>query len=67
MQEVTYTEEELTKILTEEIEEELIKEIKDKNNIVNKNINTYSNNGYLEVEVTYNELENIGIEQMINI
>ena len=67
LQEVTYTEEELTKILTEEIEEELIKEIKDKNNIVNKNINTYSNNGYLEVEVTYEVLENIGIEQMINI
>ena len=33
----------------------------------NKNVNTYLNNGYLEVEVTYEVLENIGIEQEINI
>ncbi len=67
MQEKTYTEEELAEILTQMAEEELEKQIKDKNNIVNKNINTYSNDGYLEVEVTYEVLENIGIEQKINI
>ncbi len=67
MQEKTYTEEELTEILTEKIEKSFDKEIKDKNNIVNKNINTYSNNGYLEVEITYEVLEDIGVEQKINI
>ena len=67
LQEITYTEEELKNILEEKIDTELIKKIEDPNNIVNKNVNTYLNNGYLEVEVTYEVLENIGIEQEINI
>ena len=67
LQEKTFTEEELTEKLTEKIENELLQEIEDTNNIVNTNINTYSDNGYIEVEVTYEVLENIGIEQQINI
>ena len=67
LQEITYTEEELKNILEEKIDTELLKKIEDTNNIVNKNVNTYLNNGYLEVEVTYEVLENIGIEQEINI
>ena len=67
MQEVTYTQEELIDILTKKIEEELINEVEDENNIVNKNINTYFSDGYVEVEVTYEVLENIGKKQEINI
>ena len=66
LQEKTYTEDELTEILTEKLSEELLKEISDKNKIVNKNINKHSNNGYLEVELTYETIENMGIEQEIN-
>lgn len=67
LQEITYTQEELTEILTEKLKEELLQEIPNPNNIENININTYIDNGYLEVEVTYEVLENIGIEQEINI
>lgn len=63
LQEITYTEEELKDILVEKLEKEMEQEIANKNNIVNKNINSYLNEGYLEVEVTYEVLENIGIEQ----
>lgn len=66
LQEITYTEEELTKKLIDKIDKEMLIKIENQNNIVNKNINTYSNNGYLEVEVTYEVLENIGIEQEMN-
>ena len=67
MQEITYTEEELVAMLTERIKSELLEEISEPNNIVNTNVNTYSNNGYIEVEVTYEVLEKIGIKQEINI
>lgn len=63
LQEITYTEEELTNILVGKIKKELEQEIVNKENIVNENINTYANDGYLEVEVTYEVLENIGIEK----
>jgi len=65
LKEITYTEEELTNILVEKIDQELKEEIENKNNIVNKNINTYLNDGYLEVELTYEVLENIGIKKEI--
>jgi len=65
LQEVTYTEEELTNMLVKEAEQELLQEIENKQNIVNKNINTYLENGFIEVEVTYEVLENIGIEQLL--
>ena len=67
MQEITYTQEELIEVLTKKVEEELIKEVEDENNIVNKNVNTYLEEGYVEVEVTYEVLENIGKKQEINI
>ena len=67
LQEKAYTEEELTEILTEKLSNEILNEISNKNSIINKNVNTYSNNGYLEVELTYETLEHIGIEQKINI
>ena len=61
----TYTEEELVSIATEKITKELEKEIKSKENIMNKYINTYANEGYIEVEVIYEVLENIGIKDKI--
>ena len=67
LQEKTYTEEELIEKLTKKLENELLQEIENSNNIINTNINTYSENGYIEVEITYEVLENIGIEQQINI
>ena len=67
MEQVTYTEEELIEILTKRLKNELLQETPDKNNIVNINVNTNSGNGYVEVEVTCEVLEKIGIKQMINI
>lgn len=63
--EVTYTEEELTNITVSKLEDELKNEIKDTNNIVNKQINTYKNEGYIEVEVIYEVIEKIGTEEKI--
>ena len=61
----TYTEEELVIIATEELTKELENEIENKENIVNKQVNTYANEGYIEVEVIYEVLENIGIKDKI--
>ena len=62
---VTYTEEEIVAITVEKIEEELKNEIKNEENIVNKQINTYGGNGCVEVEVIYEVLEHIGQKQKI--
>lgn len=66
VQQITYTEEELIQNVTEKLKQELLLEIPEQNNIVNVNVNTESANGYVEVEVTYEVLENIGVEQTIN-
>ena len=66
LQEITYTEQQLIEILTKKLKKELLQEIKEQNNIVNTNINTNLEDGYVEVEVTYEVLENMGIEQEIN-
>lgn len=65
MKDVTYTEEEVTKIWTAKIEEELKTQIEKTENIINKQINTYSNDGYIEIEVIYEVLETIGVEDKI--
>ena len=62
-----YSEEDLKSILTDKIKEELLQEIPIPENIINTNVNTYFENGFVEVEVTYEVLENIGIKQEINI
>ena len=62
---VTYTEEELKNIGISKIEEELKNKIENKENIINKQVNTYGNEEYIEVEVIYEVLENIGIEDKI--
>ena len=60
-----YTEEELTEIATKKLEELLIQEIASKENILNKQVNVYKNEEYIEVEVIYEVLENIGIKEKI--
>ena len=61
----TYTEEELIEIGTKQLEEQLMQEIEKKDNILNKQVNVYKNEEYIEVEVIYEVLENIGIKEKI--
>ena len=61
----TYTEEELTEIATQKLENDLENEIENKDNILNKQVNVYPNENYIEVEVIYEVLENIGIKEKI--
>ena len=65
MQEITYTPEELTEITANRLKEELKQEIKEENNILNSQVNTYLYDGYIEVEVIYEVLENIGTKDKI--
>lgn len=60
-----YSLEEAKNIGIQELEEELSKEIENKDKIVNKNINTYENEDGVEVYVTYEVLENIGTNEKI--
>ena len=61
----TYTLEEAKNIGIEELQEELDKEIENKDMIVNKNINTYEDLDGVTVYVTYEVLENIGTNEKI--
>ena len=65
MQEKVYSEDELVKQLTEKLQNELMEEIANKSNIINTNVNTYLKDDSVEVEVIFEVLENIGIEQEI--
>lgn len=47
------------------IEEELKEQIQDETKIVDKQINTYKGDGYIEIEVIYEVLETIGVEDRI--
>ena len=60
-----YTTEEAKNIGIKDLEEELEKEIENKDNIVNKNINTYEEADGVQVYVTYEVLENIGTNEKI--
>lgn len=65
VQPITYTEEELTEIATKQLEEQLMQEIDNKENILNKQVNVYKNEDNIEVEVIYEVLENIGVKEKI--
>lgn len=67
LQEKIYTEDELETILVEQLKDELLQEIKNENSIINSNINKKIDGGEMEVELTYETLENIGIEQKMDI
>ena len=60
-----YSLEEAKNIGIQELEEELDKEIEDKDKIVNKTINTYESEVGVDVYVTYEVLENIGTNEKI--
>lgn len=60
-----YNKEEAKTLGIKELEEELNNEIENKDDIVNKNINTYENENGLDVYVTYEVLENIGTNEKI--
>ena len=61
----TYTVEEAKNLGVQQLEEELGNEIENKENIVNKNINTYENENSIDIYVTYEVLENIGTNEKI--
>ena len=60
-----YSLEEAKSIGIKELQEELDKEIENKDNIVNKNINTYEQEDGVDIYVTYEVLENIGTNEKI--
>lgn len=63
--EIKYKPEEAKEIGIKQIEEELDKQIENKENIVNKNINAYEKEEYIDIYVTYEVLENVGTEEKI--
>ena len=64
---VTYGKTDLQNIMISELEEKFKDENIDSKDIKNKIVNTYQENeNELEVELTYEVIENIGIEQPIN-
>lgn len=65
IEDVTYTEQELIEISKQRIEEELKSQIQNQENIINEHVNTYVNDGYIEIEVIYEVLETIGVEDRI--
>lgn len=65
IKDVTYTEEEVVEIWKPKIEEELKTQIDNHENIINEQTNIYENDGYIEIEVIYEVLEDIGVEQKI--
>ena len=60
-----YQMEEAKNIGIEQLQEELEKEIEDKEAIVGKNINNYEKGDSIDVYVTYEVLENIGTNEKI--
>ena len=61
----TYQIEEAKQVGIKQLQEELDKEIENKESIVGKNINTYEKEGSVDVYVTYEVLENIGTNEKI--
>jgi len=63
---VTFTEEEATAMTADKIISMLLENIEDIENIVNKQINTYTGDGFIEVEVIIEVLERIGVKRKID-
>ena len=64
-EEVIYEKEEAKQIAINKASEKLNKAIKDESKLLQKYINTNEADGYMEVEVTYEVLENIGTKEKI--
>ena len=65
LQEKEYTKEEAKEILIQQLEEQLKEEIKEPEKITNKQINVYENDDSTEIELIYEVLETIGIDEKI--
>lgn len=65
IKQIEYTLEEAKQMGVNSISKELEELIQDSQNIVNKQINYYENEGYVEVEVIYEVLEKIGTKEKI--
>ena len=63
---VEYIEEELKHKLILELEEQLLDEIEEKNNIIDKYVNYKKTSTGIEVELVYEVLEDIGTKEKIN-
>lgn len=61
----TYTEDELTALAKVKLEEELLGEVGSQKEIANKQINIEKNAEYIDVEMIYEVIEKIGIEEKI--
>lgn len=61
----TYQMEEAKNLGIQQLQEELDKEIEEKESIVGKNVNTYEKEDSIDVYVTYEVLENIGTNEKI--
>ena len=64
-EEVIYTEEEAKNLGIAEASKKIEEQIENKDNILQKYVNAYANEEYVEVEVTYEVLENIGTKEKI--
>ncbi len=63
--EKTYGNEEAKQKALEELSEKIESKIENKDNILQKYENTYAGNGYIDLELTYEVLENIGTKEKI--
>lgn len=63
--EITYGIEEATEIGTKKISDKIEESIQNKENILQKYVSTYAGEGFVEVEVTYEVLENIATKEKI--
>ena len=61
----TYTEDELLEVATDKLSREIIEEIQEETNIINKQINTYKADKYIEVEMIYEVIEKAGVQEKI--
>lgn len=65
LQEIEYTQEEAKEKLIQQLEEKLNEEIEKPEKITNKQINVYENNDNIEIELIYEVLETIGVDEKI--
>ncbi|MBQ6992290.1 MAG: sporulation protein YqfD [Clostridia bacterium] len=64
-EEVIYTEEELLELAKTKLENELLEEIKSKDDIINEQVNVYKFDDGIELEIIYEVIEEIGTEEKI--
>lgn len=64
-QTITYNAEQIKKEYIEKIEQEIEKNIENKDNIINKQINFEEHDTYVDIEIIYEVIENIGTKEKI--